>query len=105
MLNAKVSASKEDLIRLEYSQSAFSEIPIKQMVNFHNPKNHGTDELTSLELLTIKSPVNEDYHTPMKDPEPRHKESASEPVLVREQELKEVKEEVPFTESKTPFKN
>ena len=105
MLNTNVSPTKEDLVKLEYSQSAFSEAPIQQIVNAHNPKNHGTDELTSLELLTTKNPANEGYHTPMKDSEPWHKESASEPVLVREKDLNEVKEKTPFIESKSPLKN
>ena len=74
------------------------------MFNSHNPKK-SNEELTSLELLTLKSPGNESFSTPQKDPEPQHQEPASEPIIKKEHESKEVKENIPKTASKSPLKN
>jgi hypothetical protein len=55
------------------------------------PKNVRNDELTSLELLTIKNPTIEEYRTPIKISEKKMIGPASEPILASKE-----KEESPL---------
>ena len=93
---------KDELMKLEYSQSVITEkadiSPTKR-----NNNGRGNEELTSLELLTVKN--TDEYMTPMKEVEVKKVlEPLSEPVLLDKPRNEEKSAEY-VTESKEQQQN